>query len=253
MTEEKSKGGAPGLKNYNIHQRINRMMAEIAYVKKNTDIKDKSGKKMYSVTGYDAVTAMLHPLLVKHRVNLIPSAQDMIQEGNRTRIEVAFRWVNIDNPEDFVEQKWYGYGIDYSDKGPGSAISYAQRYIVLKTLHLETGEKDIEQHDIHFEEEKTTVTPKTATVTPKPFTVTSEKNHADYDAQLDKKITPDLLNEIYEIGYGMKWQAPAIMAFVHKNFDGKNPPALTCSDGLACIEALKEFSKTAENENDLPL
>ncbi len=142
----------------NIHQRINAVMAEFNYIKKGKDIVAK-GKKLYSVTGHDAVTKMIHPLLVKHGINLIPSGESMSQEGNRTRIEMVFAWVNIDKPEDHIQQKWFSYGIDYSDKGPGSAFSYAQRYITLKTLHIETGEKDIEEHDIEFDDTEETPPP----------------------------------------------------------------------------------------------
>ena len=135
----------------NIHQRINAVMAELNYIKKGTKIVDKTGKPLYSVTGHDAVTKLIHPLLVKYGINLIPSGESMAQEGNRTRIEMVFIWVNIDKPEDYFKQKWFSYGIDYSDKGPGSAFSYAQRYIILKTLHIETGEKDIEEQDTPFD------------------------------------------------------------------------------------------------------
>jgi len=253
MGEEKKKGsgGAPMLSSYNIHQRIHRIMSALDYIKKDKDIKDKGGRKMYSVTGHDNVTRVIHPLLVKYRVNLIPTGEEMVQEGNRTRICVTFRWVNIDKPEDFIEQKWYGYGIDHSDKGPGKAISYAQRYIVLKTLHLETGDRDLEEDDTDFNPEDEHSQGETTKPSPKQQKPTG--NHPDYDKQLGEKITPDLLNEIYEIGYGMKWQAPAIMAFVQKNFGGKNPPTLTCDEGLQCIDTLKEYGKTSANENDIPL
>lgn len=143
----------------NIHQRVNAVMGEFDYIKKGTKIIDKNGKPLYSVTGHDAVTKMIHPLLVKHGINLIPSGESMIQEGNRTRIEIAFSWVNIDTPEDRIQQRWFSYGIDYSDKGPGSAFSYAQRYVILKTLHIETGEKDIEEHNTEFDDSEETTPP----------------------------------------------------------------------------------------------
>lgn len=169
----------------NIHQRINAVMAEFDYIKKGNKIIDKTGKPLYSVTGHDAVTKMIHPLLVKHGINLIPSGESMTQEGNRTRIEMLFAWVNIDKPDEQIQQKWFSYGIDYSDKGPGSAFSYAQRYIILKTLHIETGEKDIEEHDTEFDDsEETTPTPPQS----KPAPETTE-NKPNPPAPGGKKIT----------------------------------------------------------------
>jgi len=132
----------------NIHQRINAIMAEWSYVKKNKKI--ELGKGGFTVTGHDAITAFIHPLLVKHGVNLIPCGQEMTQDGNRTRIDMTFEWVNIDTPDDMYAQKWFGYGIDTSDKGPGKAVSYIQRYVVLKTLHIEKGDKDLEDYQNDF-------------------------------------------------------------------------------------------------------
>ena len=47
----------------NIHQRINRIMKEVDYVKKDKEIQfgNRAG---YSVTGHDAVTKLIHPKLV---------------------------------------------------------------------------------------------------------------------------------------------------------------------------------------------
>jgi hypothetical protein len=135
----------------NIHQRLNAVMADVNYIKK--DKKIEIGKGSYSVTGHDAVTKLIHPLLVEHGINLIPSVVEMSQEGNRTRVLMHFKWVNIDDPKDFFSNNIATYGVDNQDKGPGKAISYAQRFLILKTLHIETGERDIEEFDIEFEKE----------------------------------------------------------------------------------------------------
>jgi len=150
-------------KGLNIHQRINKIMDEVNYVKKDKEIKNAKGEAMYSVTGHDAVTKLIHPLLVKHGIIIIPSFENMEHEVlevekyqkttqiHRTRIDATFKWVNIDKPEDLFEQNWSGYGCDSTDKGPGMAISYIMRYIILKTLLLETGERDLEDNQIDFE------------------------------------------------------------------------------------------------------
>jgi len=132
----------------NIHQRLNAVMADVNYIKK--DKKIEIGKGSYSVTGHDAVTKLIHPLLVEHGINLIPSVVDMTQEGNRTRVLMSFEWVNIDDPKDSFTNQCVSYGVDNQDKGPAKAISIAQRVITIKTIHLETGERDIEEDDVDF-------------------------------------------------------------------------------------------------------
>jgi len=141
----------------NIHQRVNAIMADWEYIKKNKIIKNKKGEVLFTVTGHDDVTALVHPLLVKHGVNVIPTFKEMRTEVlkvdyygkeqivNRERVDAVYRWINIDKPEDFFEQDWSAYGCDDSDKGPGKAMSYNQRNAILKTLHIETGEKDPEE------------------------------------------------------------------------------------------------------------
>ena len=131
----------------NILQRLNRIMSEIDYIKKDKSINFGKGGG-FTVVGHDAVTKLIHPLLVKHGINIIPSIKEIKQEGNRSRVDVSFIWVNIDNPDDHFITEASGYGIDQQDKGIGKGWSVAQRYTVLKTLHLETGDKDIEDDDI---------------------------------------------------------------------------------------------------------
>lgn len=142
MTKEKEKV-------LNIHQRLQAIQGEVSYVKKDKEISfGKAGG--YTVVGHDAVTKLVHPLLVKHGVNVIPTVTNTVQEGNRTHLELTFDWVNVDNPDDRFQTQSIGYGIDAQDKGVGKAWSYAQRYTFLKTLHLETGDRDIEEDDIDF-------------------------------------------------------------------------------------------------------
>lgn len=138
----------------NIHQRLNAIMGDVDYIKKNKSIKIGGGG--YSVVGHDSVTALIHPLLFKHGVTLIPSVKEVLQEGNRTSVKMEFSWINIDDPKDCIINFCAGYGIDQQDKGIGKAISYAQKNIILKTLHIETGERDIEEDDIDFKNELAT-------------------------------------------------------------------------------------------------
>lgn len=143
----------------NIHQRLNAVMADINYIKK--DKKIEIGKGSYSVTGHDAVTKLIHPLLVEHGINIIPECIAMIQEGNRVRADMEFSWVNIDNPEDCIIKKWSAYGMDSQhDKAIGKAYSYAQRLMTLKTLHIQSGDEDCEDGQEEFKAPKQETKPK---------------------------------------------------------------------------------------------
>lgn len=128
-------------KNLNIYQRINAVMAEIDYIQKN----DKAAKGLpYKFVSHDQVTGKLHGPLTKHGIVVLPSVEQLTQDGNRTTINVRVDFVNIDVPEDRFSVNYVGYGIDPQDKGPGKALSYAVKYALLKVFCLETGD-DVER------------------------------------------------------------------------------------------------------------
>ena len=147
MTKEK-KEEKVDITKLNIHQKLHSILGVVNYIKKDTKI--EFGNNSFSVTNHDSVTELIHPLLVEYGINLIPTVLKVVQDGNRTRVDLSFDWVNVDNPKDRFTTTSSGYGVDQQDKGIGKAWSYAQRYAVLKTLHLVTGEKDIEEYNEDF-------------------------------------------------------------------------------------------------------
>ena len=81
----------------------------------------------------------------------IIDAQLMIKEkeyrGNVTktqqqfiRVKTVYRFVNIDNPEEYIDVTSYGDGVDSQDKAPGKAITYSDKYALLKAYKIITGE-----------------------------------------------------------------------------------------------------------------
>ncbi len=131
----------------NIHQRVNKVMGEINYIKKDKSIDFGKGGG-FSVTGHDAVTKLIHPYLFRYGINIIPTMEKIEQSGNRSRVHMSFKWVNVDDPDDCFTTQAQADGVCNQDKGIAKAWSIAQRYTVLKTFHLETGEKDIEEYNI---------------------------------------------------------------------------------------------------------
>lgn len=120
----------------NIHQRILSVMAKLRYIQKG----EKTVNNQYKFVSHDAVSAATHPLFVECGIVMVPSVKFWEQSGNRTSVLMSVRFVNSDNPADYVEIDALGFGIDSQDKGPGKAVSYATKYAVLKILMLETGD-----------------------------------------------------------------------------------------------------------------
>lgn len=129
----------------NLHQRLHAVMGEVDYIQKER----KQGMR-YTIVSHDAVTAKVRPILHKHGVVYYPARIDCGQTGNRTEMNMAVRFVNVDDPSDAIEVATAGYGIDDQDKGPGKAISYGVKYALLKVLGLETGDDpDLDQDTRH--------------------------------------------------------------------------------------------------------
>lgn len=134
----------------NIYQRINAVMKEIDYIKK--DKKVAGGGANYSAVSHDQVVAMLRESLVKHGIVYYPEqtnstvlvARDkskdiamMLYEG-----EYNIHFVNIDDGNDRLTVRIVGHANDNGDKAPGKAVTYATKSALLKVFAIETGEND---------------------------------------------------------------------------------------------------------------
>ena len=129
----------------NIYQRILAVMTDLTYIQKES----KKVNNQYTFVSHDAVSKAIHPKLVEHGISMVPTVKGWAQGGNRTSATVLVKFINADQPNDFVEVEYFGFGIDGQDKGPGKAISYATKYAMLKVFVLETGddpERDMIEH-----------------------------------------------------------------------------------------------------------
>jgi len=66
-------------------------------------------------------------------------------EGSKehlTELSMTFTWVNAENPEEKIICPWYAQGIDPGEKGVGKALTYAEKYFLLKFFNIPTDEDD---------------------------------------------------------------------------------------------------------------
>lgn len=126
----------------NIYQRINAVMGDCDYLKKE---KAQQGKGIR----YDDVIAMLRPLLIKHGVVVVVRQLSLESiggvEGTKQKIyQGAFEMdlVNVDKPEEKVTHTASAHGMDGGDKAPGKAHTYAVKLMLVKGFCIETGEDE---------------------------------------------------------------------------------------------------------------
>ena len=143
-------------KKLNIYQRLLAIENELMYVAKNLSV--GVGKSSYKAVGEADVLKAVKPLEAKYGVYSYPSSRRIVEsavlENEATdynnnkvikksffeRIETVYRFVNVDNPSEYIEITSYGDGIDTGDKSVGKACTYADKYALLKAYKIITGD-----------------------------------------------------------------------------------------------------------------
>ena len=157
----------------NIYQRMSAITKEINRVAKNLSV--DAGKSSYKAVGEADVLEAVKPAEDKYGVYSYPFDRDIVESGVITsestyqgqtrqrnqqfmRLRVVYRFVNIDKPEEYIDVATYGDGLDSGDKAPGKAMTYADKYALLKAYKITTGD-DPDQKASEPMTEKSTNTP----------------------------------------------------------------------------------------------
>lgn len=133
--------------NLNIYQRLNTIRSKVSYLKKDKKVEN------YTAVSFDGLVAETRQWFCELGVMIFPSVvtDTMLDTGAKSqkgntlwRYEGTFdiRFVNCDEPNQFVTIRVTAHANDYGDKAPGKAITYATKSAILKVLYLETGEND---------------------------------------------------------------------------------------------------------------
>lgn len=147
--------------NKNLFQRMAAITADLQTVAKNLSVETGGGKSYKAVSERDVIDAV-KPLEYAHGVYSFPASREVIESqtlesetsytdkaGNTkltkkttffTRIKTVYRFVNVDDPEDYIETTTFAEGIDPQDKGSGKAMTYADKYALMKAYKISTGD-----------------------------------------------------------------------------------------------------------------
>ena len=122
----------------NIYQRIKAVMEDIQYLAKDDQV--SFGTTKYKAISEEKVTTAVRASMIKNGLVMYPETQDILREGQITTVNVTYRMVNIDNPDEQIQIASSGQGSDTQDKGSGKAMTYAFKYALLRTFMIPTGE-----------------------------------------------------------------------------------------------------------------
>lgn len=135
----------------NIFQRMSAITSEISTVAKNLSV--DAGKSSYKAVGEADVLAAVKPIEAKHGVYSYPFKREIVDSGEMVsttkygerkqlfmRVATVYRFVNTDKPEEYIDITTYGDGVDTQDKAPGKAMTYGDKYALLKAYKIQTGD-----------------------------------------------------------------------------------------------------------------
>ena len=150
------KQSAPKTAPLNIFQRMLAATSEINRVAKNLKV-DISKSQSYKAVAESDVLEAVKPIEEKYGIYSYPVSRKIIKDEAYTttseydgrksekttffmRLETVYRFVNTDKPDEYIDITTYGDGVDTQDKAPGKAMTYADKYALLKAYKIQTGD-----------------------------------------------------------------------------------------------------------------
>lgn len=132
----------------NLYEKIIAVMQDVRYLQKDDEVDTGKGRKPYKAITEEKVTSTVREAMVKYGIVIVPigmqtsvTTETIGERANRiTHIDVQYRIINAEDPNDFIEAVSSGTGVDTQDKGIGKAMTYAYKYLLLRTFAIPTGE-----------------------------------------------------------------------------------------------------------------
>ena len=134
----------------NIYQKLIEVRKAVPYLQK-----ENSGNQ-YKYVSSSQTLSSLRAKLDEYGLLLIPKviSTNVLKEtveksdGKKTttyftELTMQFTWVNAEKPEEIIACSWYGQGVDIAgEKGVGKALTYAEKYFMLKFFNIATDKDD---------------------------------------------------------------------------------------------------------------
>ncbi|MBY6181036.1 ERF family protein [Staphylococcus warneri] len=126
---------------------------KIADVKANIDgfTKDTKGYN-YSYVSGSQVLHRIRNKMIEHNLLLLPYTEneEVIETTNAkgktehiVKLKLTYKWINTDNPQEVLEVPFFAIGQqDDVSKAHGTALTYAERYFLMKFFNIPTDEDD---------------------------------------------------------------------------------------------------------------
>lgn len=139
----------------NLHQKLIEIRKTVPYLQKENKGAQYSYVSSSQVLGIlkakmDELQVLLVPTVTSHTVS--ESAIEHFDDKDRiskrtityfTELDMIMTWINAEKPDETISCSWYGQGVDIAgEKGVGKALTYAEKYFMLKFFNIATDKDD---------------------------------------------------------------------------------------------------------------
>ena len=136
----------------NIYQKMLEVMKGVTYLSKDDKVEFKTTK--YKAISEEKVTSTVRAKLIEQGLVIFPIAQVHKRQDTLSTVDVTYRIVNTENPDEYIDVVSSGTGADTQDKGVGKAMTYAYKYMLLRTFAIPTGEDPDKVSSAQLDEEE---------------------------------------------------------------------------------------------------
>lgn len=120
-----------------LYQKISNVMQDVDYLQKDDQV--AFGNTKYKAISEEKVTSTVRESLIKNGLVIFPIEQIHSREGTLSTVDVKYKIVDTETGEYEILVS-SGTGADTQDKGVGKAMTYAYKYLLLRTFAIPTGE-----------------------------------------------------------------------------------------------------------------
>ena len=136
-----------------VYKKLHQVQAATRSLAANSE--GQTGSAKYGYVSGSKLLGVIRPLMDKYGLLLLQEVKDiknepisyMTRNGEKTEMfttaHIRFTWVDTEDGST-IENDFYANGMNAWDKGLGSALTYAERYYLMKTFHIATDEDDVD-------------------------------------------------------------------------------------------------------------
>ena len=136
-----------------VYKKMHQVQAATRSLAANTE--GQTGAAKYNYVSGAKLLGVIRPLMDKLGLILTQEVVDiknepityMTRNGEKTEMfttaHIRFTWVDTEDGSQVVND-FFANGMNAWDKGLGSALTYAERYYLMKTFHIATDEDDVD-------------------------------------------------------------------------------------------------------------